>query len=130
MTDAMRRTITMAARMHNHQGQTQSGQNQSGQNQSGWGQPELRTRPKPKRRRAILLIGALVLLIVVAGAYYAYWRIVAQQLEAGIEAWAEQQRALGNEVAFEWDGIGGFPFRFAATFREPAIRWHWPRGST
>ena len=36
-------------------------------------------------------------------------------------------RALGNEVAFEWDGIGGFPFRFAATFRHPAIRWHDPR---
>ena len=31
-------------------------------------------------------------------------------------------------MAFQWDGIGGFPFRFAATFRDPALRWHGPRG--
>jgi hypothetical protein len=77
--------------------------------------------------RAILPIVAVLLLAAFIGGYYAYWRIVARQLEAGITAWAETQRAFGNEVAFEWDGIGGFPFRFAATFREPAIRWHGER---
>ncbi len=97
--------------MHNHQASDQLG-----------------PRPRSKRGLAFLLIGTLVLLVVLGGGYYAYWRIVAQQLEAGVEAWAEQQRALGNEVTFEWDGIGGFPFRFAATFRQPALRWHWPRG--
>lgn len=76
----------------------------------------------------LLAIGALVLLAALIGGYYAYWRIVARQLETGVEAWAQQQRALGNEVAFAWDGIGGFPFRFAATFREPAIHWQGPRG--
>jgi hypothetical protein len=45
-----------------------------------------------------------------------------------VAAWAEQQRALGHEVAFEWSGIGGFPFRFAASFRDPAIRWRAARG--
>lgn len=111
MADAMRRTITTAARMHNHP-------------------PSDRPGPEPgsKFKQVILLAGALLLLAALAGGYYAYWRIVAQQLEAGVEAWAEQQRALGNEVAFAWDGIGGFPFRFAATFREPAIRWHDRRG--
>jgi uncharacterized protein DUF2125 len=74
--------------------------------------------------RAILPVAAVLVLAVFVGGYYAYWRIVARQLEAGITAWAEKQRAFGNEVTFEWDGVGGFPFRFAATFREPVIRWH------
>jgi hypothetical protein len=75
----------------------------------------------------VLPAGALVLLAILLVGYGAYWRYVAGQLQAGIEAWAAQQHALGNEVAFEWDGIGGFPFRFTATFRDPAIRWHDPR---
>ena len=74
------------------------------------------------------LIAAVVLLAALLAGYWAYWRYVAQQLQAGVESWAEQQRALGNEVAFSWDGIGGFPFRFSATFRDPAILWHTPRG--
>jgi Uncharacterized protein conserved in bacteria (DUF2125) len=107
MADAWRRTITTADRMHNRSTAYQ---------------------PRSKLKQVFLLVGALVLLAVLAGGYYAYWRIVAQQLQAGVEAWAGQQRALGNDVAFEWSGIGGFPFRFAATFRGPAIRWHGPRG--
>jgi hypothetical protein len=107
MPDAMRRTITTAACMHNHA-------------------PAHQTRSR--RMRMFAMVGGLVLLAALAGGYYAYWRHVAQQLRIGVEAWAEQQRALGNQVAFEWDGITGFPFRFAATFREPAIRWVTPRG--
>ena len=34
---------------------------------------------------------------------------------------ARQRRRL------PWNGIGGFPFRFAATFQDPAIRWRGPR---
>jgi hypothetical protein len=79
-------------------------------------------------KQALALLGALVLLAALAGAYYAYWRSVARQLEEGVLAWVGEQRALGNDVAFAWDGIGGFPFRFAATFRDPAIRWATPRG--
>ena len=79
-----------------------------------------------KSNRVFLLVGALVLLVALLGGYYAYWRYVALQLRAGVEYWADQQRMLGNEVAFEWDGISGFPFRFAATFRNPSIRWRTP----
>lgn len=85
-------------------------------------------QPRSKLKRAFVLIGVPVLLLALAGAYAIYWRIVAQQLQAGVEYWAAEQRALGNEVAFRWDGISGFPFRFAATFREPAILWRTPRG--
>ena len=85
-------------------------------------------QPRSNLKRVFLLIGILVVLGVLAGGYFAFWRHVARQLEAGVKAWAAEQRALGNEVAFAWDGVGGFPFRFAATFREPSIRWHDPRG--
>jgi len=74
------------------------------------------------------LIAAVVLLAALAAGYWVYWRYVARQLQAGVESWTEQQRAVGNEVAFAWDGIGGFPFRFSATFRDPEILWHTPRG--
>jgi len=106
MADAGRRTITTAACMHNHPTAYQ---------------------PRSKLKQVFLLIGVLVVLAVLAGGYFAYWRYVAQQLEAGVEAWATEQRALGNEVAFAWDGISGFPLRFEATFRDPAIRWRGPR---
>jgi hypothetical protein len=89
--------------------------------------PPTAYQPRSKLKRVFLLVGGLVLLAALLGGYYAYWRYVARQLEAGVAAWAEQQRALGNEVAFQWDGIGGFPFLFTATFRNPAIRWHTPQ---
>lgn len=85
-------------------------------------------QPRSKLKQVFLPIGVLVLLAALAGGYYAYWRHVARQLEAGVVAWAAEQRALGNEVALSWSGIGGFPLRFAATFQDPAIRWREPRG--
>ena len=82
---------------------------------------------RSKLKHVFLLIGVVVVLAVLAGGYVAFWRHVAQQLEAGVEAWASEQRSLGNQVAFAWDGIGGLPFRFEATFRDPSIRWRGPR---
>jgi len=84
-------------------------------------------QPRSKFKQVFLLVGVLVLLAALLGGYYAYWHYVARQLQIGVAAWVEQQRALGNEVTFEWDGIGGFPFLFTATFRDPAIRWHTPQ---
>ncbi|HEY1385052.1 MAG TPA: DUF2125 domain-containing protein [Dongiaceae bacterium] len=89
--------------------------------------PPTAYQPRSKLKRVFLLVGGLVPLAALLGGYYAYWRYVARQLEAGVAAWADEQRAQGNEVAFAWDGIGGFPFQFTATFRDPAIRWHTPQ---
>ncbi len=97
MPVAMRRKITTAARMHNH---------------PAWLTP---------LRKRLLIAGFLGLCALGAG-YYGYWRYVAAQLTLGIEAWAADQRALGNQVEFAWDGIGGFPFAFRATFRQPNLR--------
>ncbi len=76
--------------------------------------------------RKRILIGALIGLAVAAAAYAAYWRYVAAELTAGIEAWAADQRARGNQADFAWDGIGGFPLAFRAEFRQPALRLHLP----
>ena len=84
-------------------------------------------QPRSKLKQVFLLVGVLVVLSALAGGYYAYWRHVAQQLEVGVEVWAAEQRGLGHDVAFRWSGIGGFPFRFAATFHGPTIRWRGPR---
>ncbi len=80
------------------------------------------------RNRAIpkLAIAGLVLLAVVAGGYYAYWRYVARELEAGVDDWAADQRARGSEVAFVWDGISGFPFAFEARFQQPNVKLQSP----
>jgi len=96
----MRRTITIAVRMHN----------------------------RTPRNRAIryLAIAGLVLLPVLAGGYYAYWRYVAVQLATGIDYWAAEQRARGNRVEFVWSGISGFPFAFEARFQQPGIQLHLP----
>lgn len=83
-------------------------------------------QPRSNLKRAFLLLGIVIVLLALGGGYFFFWRHVARQLEAGVEAWAAEQRALGNEVALAWDGIGGFPFRFEATFRDPAIRWRGP----
>lgn len=75
------------------------------------------------RNRAIpkLAIGALLLLIVIGGGYYAYWRYVAAQLTMGIERWTADQRAFGSQVEYSWSGIGGFPFAFQARFEQPKL---------
>lgn len=80
------------------------------------------------RNRAIpkLAVAGLVLLFVLAGGYYAYWRYVATELEAGIDYWAADQRAHGSEVAFVWDGISGFPFAFKARFQQPDVKLQSP----
>lgn len=80
------------------------------------------------RNRAIpkLVIAGLVLLLALAGGYYAYWRYVAQELEAGVDYWAADQRAHGSEVSFVWDGISGFPFAFKARFQQPDVKLQLP----
>lgn len=83
---------------------------------------------QPARRRRRLLVGALLGLCAAFGAYAAYWHYVAGELAAGVESWAADQRAMGNQADFIWDGIGGFPFAFRADFAAPHLRLRLPGG--
>lgn len=82
----------------------------------------MHNRPPRNRTMTKLAIAGLAVLIVLAGGYYAYWRHVARQLEAGVEQWAADQRARGGEVQLVWSGISGFPFAFQARFQQPQVQ--------
>jgi len=58
----------------------------------------------------------LGLFLLLGGAYTGYWFFVAAKLQAGIEAWAAEQRASGNDVRFANGSIGGFPLTFRRDF--------------
>jgi len=62
-----------------------------------------------------------VLAVVLLGGYATYWFTVAAQLEKGINDWVAFQRQRGMTVEFERTSIGGFPFAFSTTFRQPHI---------
>jgi hypothetical protein len=70
--------------------------------------------------RARIFVAA-VLALVLLGGYVAYWFTVAAQLEKGINDWVAFQRQRGLTIAFERTSIGGFPFAFSTTFRQPHI---------
>lgn len=78
---------------------------------------------------------AVALVLVLLGGYAAYWFYVAAQLEKGINDWIAFQQARGLTVEVERTPIGGFPFAFSTTFRNPHIAgamagqsfdWHGP----
>lgn len=58
----------------------------------------------------------LGLLLLLGGAYTGYWFFVAAKLQAGIESWVAEQRAMGNDVRVADGSIGGFPFTFRRDF--------------
>ena len=45
------------------------------------------------RRSTRFGLAAVIVLLVLAGAYTAYWRIVAGQIEDGLVAWQQAQKA-------------------------------------
>lgn len=75
--------------------------------------------PKITARRLVLSLTTIVALALAA--YAGYWYRTARELAAGLEPWAEAQRAQGDRLHWDRVEIGGFPaefrFRFAnATF--------------
>lgn len=76
--------------------------------------------------RVALIAIALIALLCAGYAYY--WHYVAGRLQAGIADWATQQRALGNQIAFEQDPIAGFPFAFRTRFQSVALGFQQPSG--
>lgn len=68
------------------------------------------------RRRFLYLALAVIALGAFGAGYTVYWRYVAQQLETGIAAWAENERAAGRIANFSSGNITGFPFAFQRDF--------------
>lgn len=68
------------------------------------------------RKRFWLSILGVLLIAGIAVGYTAYWRYVAGELAAGIDAWAENERALGHVADFAPGEIEGFPFAFRRDF--------------
>ena len=64
------------------------------------------------RRRTLLGLAVLALPVTLFSAYAAYWLIVAGQLQDGVSAWAQAQRARKIEVSWQKIEIGGFPLAF------------------
>lgn len=64
-------------------------------------------------------IGVAVALAV--SGYVAYWLVAADRLRAGLEDWAAQRRAAGDQVDWHSLEVSGFPFRLVATIEQPSL---------
>jgi hypothetical protein len=68
-----------------------------------------------------LVIGAIVLLAVAAGAYTAYWFLTANRLMSGLDKWAADRRAQGYALAWDKENVGGFPFAFRISLADASV---------
>jgi hypothetical protein len=71
-------------------------------------------------------LAALVLLLVLIGAYAAFWYIVAARIEDGVANWVRSARAQNIDAAWQKIEVGGFPLAFrveldAARLRDDAV---------
>ena len=84
-----------------------------------------------QRRRLLFLVVGLA---VLTAGWTAIWLVVAARLEAGIDDWAQQQRAAGGDARFERVAIGGFPFHWQIAVEGPVVMgpplapWRWQGG--
>ncbi|HEY3910058.1 MAG TPA: DUF2125 domain-containing protein [Stellaceae bacterium] len=74
------------------------------------------------RRSTRLGLAALVLLLVLFGAYAAYWRVVAGRIADGVVAWRQAMRPRQLDVSWQKLRVAGFPFAFRIELDDPALR--------
>ena len=74
------------------------------------------------RRPTRLGLAFLALLLVLLGAYSAYWLILAGQIKDGVAAWAQTERAEKIEISWEKIGVTGFPFAFRVGLESAVLR--------
>ncbi|MBV9014733.1 MAG: DUF2125 domain-containing protein [Alphaproteobacteria bacterium] len=75
-----------------------------------------------RRRTRLGVIIAVLLLIVAAGGYTAFWFIVAGKLKQGFAQWAQSEKAQQLDVSWRGLQIGGFPFAFAIELSGAVLR--------
>ena len=74
------------------------------------------------RRSTRLGLAILAALLGIAGAYTAYWFIVAGQIKDGVAAWAQSARADKIDVSWQEIGVTGFPIAFRVEIEAAALR--------
>ncbi len=74
------------------------------------------------RRSTRLGLVTLAALLVIAGAYSAFWFVAAGRIEEGVVAWAQSARADKTDVSWEKIGVTGFPIAFRADLVSAVVR--------
>jgi hypothetical protein len=80
-------------------------------------------RYKPDMRRATRLgLAVLIPLLVLLGAYTAYWLTVAGRIKDGFAAWAQTERGEKIDVTWQNIGVTGFPFGWRVALGSAVLR--------
>jgi hypothetical protein len=74
------------------------------------------------RRPTRLGLAAVALLLVLLGAYTAYWLIVARRITDGVAAWAQTERAEKVDISWQKIGVAGFPFTCRVALKDAVLR--------
>jgi len=74
------------------------------------------------RRPTRLSLLVAVLLLVLAGAYSAYWFVAAGRIEAGLGEWAQSLRAQNLDLSWRAIRVGGFPLAFRVELDDARLR--------
>jgi hypothetical protein len=74
------------------------------------------------RRPTRLGLALVAVLLVLLGAYTAYWWIVATRISEGVTAWAQTERAEKVDISWQEVGVTGFPFFWRVTLDHAVLR--------
>ncbi len=74
------------------------------------------------RRSTRFGLAVVIVLVVLAGSYAVYWRIVAAQIQDGLVAWQQSQKAHKIDATWGALRITGFPFAFRVAVDDATLR--------
>ncbi|KCZ49638.1 MULTISPECIES: DUF2125 domain-containing protein [unclassified Hyphomonas] len=74
--------------------------------------------PKKKPRFGLFL--PFVLLLLVVGAWSAWWHVASGRIDQAVDEWISEQEAQGAAFTYAGRHMGGYPFRFELVFDQPA----------
>jgi len=74
------------------------------------------------RRPTRLGLAVVAVLLVLLGAYSAYWLIAAKRITDGVTAWAQAERADKIDVSWHSIGVAGFPFAWRLALDNAVLR--------
>ncbi len=73
-------------------------------------------------RRSRFALAALLAVILLCAGYGAFWWIVASQIESGVFAWRDAQRAQKVDVSWRGFKVSGFPLGWRVTLEDAVLR--------